>query len=66
MNPPDETAASALTRRHFALWMTASGLTACGGGGGSEAPAPPPGPPPPAPGPAPINPVVGACGWVGT
>src|SRR3990167_10419702 len=66
MNPPDETAASALTRRHFALWMTASGLTACGGGGGSEVPAPPPAPPPPAPGPASLSLVAGALGGAGS
>lgn len=53
-----------LTRRHFALWMTATGLTACGGGGSSDAPAPTPAPPP-APVPASLSLLAGALGGGG-
>ena len=59
-----EKVSSALTRRHFALWMTASGLSACGGGGGEGAPAPAP-PPGPAPGPASLSLMAGALGGSG-
>jgi len=59
-----EKVSSALTRRHFALWMTASGLSACGGGGGEVAPAPAP-PPGPAPGPASLSLMAGALGGSG-
>lgn len=63
MNPPDETVASSLTRRHFALWMTASGLTACGGGGSDETPAP--APPPVEPGPPSLSLLAGGLGGIG-
>lgn len=59
-----EKVSSALTRRHFALWMTASGLSACGGGGGEGAPAPAP-PPGPAPGPASLSLMAGGLGGIG-
>ena len=63
MNLPNDTIVPPLTRRHFALWMTASGLTACGGG---ETPSPAPAPPPPAPGPASLSLVAGALGGAGS
>ena len=63
MKQPSETVASALTRRHFALWMTASGLTACGGGGSGEAPAPAPAPS--APGPSSVSLLAGGLGGSG-
>lgn len=61
MKQPNENVASALTRRHFALWMTASGLTACGGGGSGEAPAPAPS----APGPSSVSLLAGGLGGSG-
>lgn len=64
MSASDSSPASPLTRRHFALWMTASGLTACGGGSG-EATAPAPAPAPPAPGPASLSLTAGALGGTG-
>src|SRR3989344_5201980 len=63
MKQPSETVASALTRRHFALWMTASGLTACGWGGSGEAPAPAPAPS--APGPSSVSLLAGGLGGSG-
>lgn len=67
MHPSHPQDSNALTRRHFALWMTAASLTGCGGGGdGSSAPAPAPGPAPaPAPAPSSLSRLAGGLGGSG-